>query len=82
MLSNLSYASEAVQWEPPVFQSLGSFSIDDSDGSENVTFKMNWRFFKLFRVYSNSLKMSKVGKFLIQVKKEKENFVVACLRPP
>ena len=24
---------------------LGSFSIDDSDGSENVTFKMNWRFF-------------------------------------
>ena len=68
----------------------GSFSIDDGDGSENVTFKMNWRFFKLFRVYSNSLKRSEVGKFLeswflgdrIQVKKEKENFVVACLRPP
>ena len=24
---------------------LGTFSIDDSNGSENVTFKMNWRFF-------------------------------------
>ena len=37
--------------------------MDDGDGNENVTFKMNWRFFKLFRVYPNSLKMSKVGKF-------------------
>ena len=27
---------------------LGTFSIDDSDGSENVTFKMNWRFFFFF----------------------------------
>ena len=44
--------------------SIGSFSIDDGDGSENVTFKMNWRFFKLFRFYSNSVKMSKEGKFL------------------
>ena len=43
---------------------IGGFSIDDGDGSENVTFKMNWRFFKLFRVYSNSMKMSKEGKFL------------------
>ena len=42
----------------------GSFSIDDGDGRENVTFKVNWRFFKLFRVYSNSVKMSKEGKFL------------------
>ena len=33
---------------------IGSFSIDDGDGSENVTFKMNFRFFKLCRVYSNS----------------------------
>ena len=47
-----------------LFDILGSFSIDDGDGSENVTFKMNWRFFKLFRVYSNSVKMSKEGKFL------------------
>ena len=31
--------------------------------SESVTFKMNSRFFKLCRVYSNSLKMSNVGKF-------------------
>ena len=33
-----------------------------SDDSKNVTFKMNKRFFKLCRVYSNSLKMSNVGK--------------------
>ena len=47
-----------------LFDILGSFSIDDGDGSENVTFKMNWRFFKLFRVYSYSVKMSTEGKFL------------------
>ena len=46
--------------------SLGSFN--DGDGSENVNFNMNSRFFKLCRVYSNSLK-------------EKEKFVIACLRP-
>ena len=33
-----------------------------SDDSGNVTFKTNKRFFKLCRVYSNSLKMSNVGK--------------------
>ena len=43
--------------------SPGSFSIDDGDSTQNVTFKMNSRFFKLCRVYSNSLKMSSVGKF-------------------
>ena len=42
---------------------LGSFSTDDSKDSENVTLKMSSRFFKLFLVYSNSLEMSKVGKF-------------------
>ena len=64
--------------------------IDDGDGSENVTFKMNSRFFKLYRVYSKLLKMSNVGKCpeLIslgdrtRVQKVKEEFVVACLRPP
>ena len=45
-------------------KAVGSFSIVDSDDSENVTSEVNWRFFKVFRVYSNSLKMSKVGKFL------------------
>ena len=44
-------------------QTVGSFSIDDGDGSENVTFKKNARFFKLCRVYSNPLKMSNVGEF-------------------
>ena len=41
--------------------SLGTFSI--RNGSENFTFKMNWLFFKLCRVYSNLLKMSNAGKF-------------------
>ena len=54
---------------------LGTFSIDKGDGSENITFKMNWRFFQLCRVYFNSLK------YLwdrTQVQKEKEKFAVAC----
>ena len=42
---------------------LGSFSIDDGNGSENVSFKINSRFFNLCRVYSNLLKMASVGKF-------------------
>ena len=41
-----------------------SFSTDDGDGDgENVTIKMNSRFFKLFRVYSSSLEMSNMGEF-------------------
>ena len=46
-----------------VFQNIGSFSIDDGKGSENVSFKMNSRFFNLCRVYSNLLKMANVGEF-------------------
>ena len=42
---------------------LGSFSIDDGNGRENITFNMNSRFFKLCRVYSNLLKMTSVGEF-------------------
>ena len=42
---------------------LGSFSIDDGNGSENVSFKMNSRVFNLCRVYSNLLKMASVGEF-------------------
>ena len=42
---------------------IGSFSIDDGNGSENVSFKMNSRFFNLCRVYSNLLKMASVGEF-------------------
>ena len=69
---------------------LETLSIDKGDGSENVTFKMNWRFFQLCRVYFNSLKIANVGQFpwswflwdRTQVWKQKEKFVVACLRPP
>ena len=39
-----------------VFQNIGSFSIDDGKGRENVSFKMNSRFFNL-------LKMASVGEF-------------------
>ena len=42
---------------------LGSFSIDDCNGFENVTFKMNSRFFNVCRVYSNLLKMASEGEF-------------------
>ena len=42
---------------------LGSFSIYDGNGSENVSFKMNSRFFNLRRVYSILMKMASVGKF-------------------
>ena len=41
-----------------LLQPIGSFSIDDGNGSENVSFKMN-----LCRVYSNLLKMASVGEF-------------------
>ena len=39
------------------------FNIDDGEGSENVTFKMNSRFLKLCRVYSSSLNMSNLSGF-------------------
>ena len=43
---------------------LGSFSIDDGNGSENGRFKMNFRFFNLCRVSdSHLLKMASVGEF-------------------
>ena len=42
---------------------LGSFSIDDGNCSENVSFKMNSRFLNLSRVYSSLLKMASVGEF-------------------
>ena len=50
--------------DPPIhFCRIGSFSIDDGNGSENVSFKMNSRFFNLCRVYSNLLNMASVGEF-------------------
>ena len=42
---------------------LGSVSIDDGNGRENVSFKMNCRIFNLCRVYSNLLKMASIGEF-------------------
>ena len=37
---------------------IWSFSIADGNGSENVTLKINSRFLKLRRVYSNLQKMA------------------------
>ena len=52
-------------WDSGSFymKKTGSFSIDDSNGSENVSFKMNSRFFNLCGIYSNLLKMASVGEF-------------------
>ena len=60
---------------------IGSVSITDGDGSENITTEMNSRFFH----FSKLLKMSNVGEcprvaFLGTV--YSSFFVVACLRPP
>ena len=42
---------------------IGSFGINHDNGSENVTFKMNSRFFNFCCVYSYLLKMANVGEF-------------------
>ena len=44
-------------------KTIGSFNIDDGNCSENVSFKMNSRFFKRCHVYSNWLKIAHVGEF-------------------
>ena len=53
----LEYAS------PVSIEEIGSLGIDDANGSENVGFKMNSRFFNRFRVYSLLLKMASVSEF-------------------
>ena len=69
---------------------LSDFKIQGRDGNENVGLKVNLRSFCLYRNYSYPLTLSNVGKPSwswipkdhIQVQKEKQNFVVACLRTP
>ena len=69
---------------------IGTLSKDDDDGNENVGKKMNWRSFKLNRVYLDLLNMSNAGDFscswvlkdFTQVQKEEGEFVVVRLRPP
>ena len=60
---NYTQAVIACAQTSPLPQKIGSFSIDDGNGRENVSFEMNSRFFNLCRVYSNLLKMASVGKF-------------------
>ena len=43
------------------------FSIDDGDGSENVTSRTNSRFLKFCRVYFSSLKMSSDGRISLEL---------------
>ena len=61
MISKFSYPEK--EKDVPHQEGIGSFSIDDGNCSENVSFKMNSRFFNLCRVYSNLLKMASVGEF-------------------
>ena len=69
----------------------GTLSNDDENGNENITDeKLNWRPFKLYRVYLEPLNSSNVGDFswsyilkgFIPVQIEKRKFVVVCARPP
>ena len=46
---------------------IGSFSIDDGDGSENVTLKRFSRFFKRCRVYSHSAENVKCRRSSLQL---------------
>ena len=69
---------------------IGSLRYHDGDGHEKVTQKVSLRSFSLYRDYFNSFTLSNTSKLFlsripknhIQVQKEKENLVVACLRPP
>ena len=45
------------------FSSVGTLSIDDDNGSENVAKNKNLRSFKLNRVYLDPLNMSNAGDF-------------------
>ena len=46
-----------------MMMTVGIFSIDDGDGSKNVTLKRHSHCFKHCRIYSNPLKMSTVMEF-------------------
>ena len=69
---------------------IGSLRYHDGDGHEKVTQKVNLRSFNLYRDYFNSFTLSNTSKLFlsriprnhIRVQEEKENLVVACLRPP
>ena len=68
---------------------IGSLRYHDGDGHEKVTQKVNLRSINLYRDYFNSFTLSNAKKLFlsripenhIEVQKEKENLVVACLSP-
>ena len=68
---------------------IGSFSIDDGDGSENATLKMNSPFLEtlssLFQ-FAENVKCRQISLELISWRPhsslERERNVVACLRTP
>ena len=41
---------------------IGSLSKNDGNGYENVTYKVNLHYFKIYYAYSNSFSSSNVGK--------------------
>ena len=69
---------------------LGSFSVDDGDANENVTFKEFMVFQILTRLFQFTFKNVKCRRISLELTswgaqpslKEKEKFVVAYLRPP
>ena len=66
LVPRASFGGKPVVTSPNVgcfIRLIGSFSIDDGNGSKNVSFKMNSRFFNLWRVYSSLLQMASVGEF-------------------
>ena len=71
-----------------LFSHTRDLTIQQRDGNENFALKVNLRSFVLYRLYSYSFTLSKVGepswswipRDFIHVQREKLHFVVACLR--
>ena len=75
---------------PSLATTLGSLSNNDSDGYENVIYKVKPHCFKLDRTYSMSFNSSNVGnifwtwvlKDCIEVQEKKRKVVALSSRPP
>ena len=79
-------------WNSTLPETLGSLSNyeGNDDGYENVTWKVNPRFFKFCQAYSISFSSLNVGELVyiwilkdcIEVQEKNMNVVVSCFRPP
>ena len=69
---------------------IREFKVQRPNSKENIVQKVNLRPFSLYSDYSYPLTLSNIGESYgssisrdhIQSQKEKQNFVVVCLRPP